>query len=537
MKPERWQQIDDLLEAALDRPPAERTAFLDLACAGDGDLRRAVDSLLAADAEAGDFIETPPAEVAADLFARPADGPPPGRRLAHYEILAPLGAGGMGEVFLARDLRLGRKAAIKLLPASFSEDPRRVLRGEPEARAAAQLAHPNVCVVYEVGRAEDGRHFIAMEYVEGETLRARLVREAVSPAEAVDVAAQVAEALAAAHRAGIVHRDTKPENVMLRADGYVKVLDFGVAKVLDPFVESLAPEPAPAHAAPVETESGALGTVSYMSPEQARGERVDGRSDIFSLGVVLYEMLAGERPFAGETPADTLYAILHEPPPPLAPGRADLPSGLEPVVRRCLEKDPGRRVASAGELAAALRRLAERASAVRPARRASPNNLPQSLTRFVGREREIAALAGRLAGERLLTLTGPGGIGKTRLALETAARSPPAWAATPSGPASSSWSPSAASSRWWGRAGRARPAWRSRWPGPSTRTSPTARGGSSWPRSRRAGSPPRSPGPSGSTTRAPPTPTRARRAWRGRSSTGRRSSCSTTASTSSARSP
>src|SRR5207247_2751982 len=260
-------------------------------------------------------------------------------RIGAYQLLGPLGHGGMGEVHLALDTRLNRKVAVKLLPAQFTADAGRVRRFAQEARAASSLNHPNIITIHEIG--EDGcTHYIVTEYVEGETLRQRLVNapeQQLKLAEALDVAAQIAAALSAAHAAGITHRDIKPENVMVRRDGYVKVLDFGLAKLAEPSWPAMdARAPAVAGGG---TESGvALGTPRYMSPEQARGEKVDARTDIFSLGVMLYEMIAGRPPFAGATPNEAIAAILRDEPSPLGVGATATPPQLEPILAESLDE-------------------------------------------------------------------------------------------------------------------------------------------------------------------------------------------------------
>src|SRR5215204_4320105 len=265
MRAERFRQVDELFAAALEAGPAGRAALLDAACAGDGELRAEVESLLAAHERAGDFIEAPALEAAARARARQL-AVEAGRQVGHYQILSPLGPGGMGEVYLALDTKLGRRVALKLLPSEFTQDAGRVRRFEQEARAASALNHPNIVTVYDVGHS-DGSHFIAVEFVEGSTLHSLIAGARPKTGEALDLAAQVAEALSAAHAAGIVHRDIKPDNIMLRPDGYVKVLDFGIAKLTEP---GSSPDDAPGATGAGQTETGAVvGTVAYMSPEQA----------------------------------------------------------------------------------------------------------------------------------------------------------------------------------------------------------------------------------------------------------------------------
>jgi serine/threonine protein kinase/tetratricopeptide (TPR) repeat protein len=289
------------------------------------------------------------------------DALPANTMISHYRILSPLGAGGMSEVYLAEDTRLPRRVALKLLAAEFTKDDDRVRRFEQEARAVSALNHPNILTILEVG-SERGTRFIATEFVEGETLRQRLRRGSLSTREALDVAMQVASALEAAHRVGIIHRDIKPENVMLRPDGYVKVLDFGIAKLTERFVEHHSGATDTAHLDNlVQTESNiVMGSPSYMSPEQARGLSVDARTDIFSLGVMMYEMVAGKRPFEGETAGDVLVAILDRRPEPLAERAPDIPPMFETIIYKALAKSRDGRYQSVGKLLKDLRRLKRR---------------------------------------------------------------------------------------------------------------------------------------------------------------------------------
>jgi len=273
----------------------------------------------------------------------------PGTRLGPYEILSPLGAGGMGEVYRAKDTRLGREVAVKVLPASFSQDADRLRRFEQEAKAAGLLNHPNITAVYDIG-SHDGAPYVVSELLEGETLRAQLGRGALPPRKATDYAIQIAQGLAAAHEKGIVHRDLKPENLFVTEDGRVKILDFGLAKLIQR--DATPAEKTSAPTASAGTEPGVvMGTAAYMSPEQVRGQPVDHRSDIFSFGAVLYEMLAGRRAFHGASTVETMSAILKEDPPDLSESNRSLSPGLGRLVRHCMEKSPAQRFQSARDLA------------------------------------------------------------------------------------------------------------------------------------------------------------------------------------------
>ena len=363
----------------------------------------------------------------------------PGTTLGRYTIRQSLGAGGMGEVYLAFDPELERSVALKVLPADLAEDSGRVARFVREAKAASALNHPNILTVHDAGTHGDTR-FLVTELVDGRTLREWLDEGRPDLRSVLDVVAQAASALSAAHESGIVHRDVKPENLMLRRDGLVKVVDFGIAKLT----------PAPtidtgASTAEQATQPGTvLGTVRYMSPEQARGVAVDARSDVWSLGVVLYELISSAPPFAGENAIATLAAILERDPEPLSAVAPHVPAPLARLVEHALRKRPDDRIASAAELAAELRRIAREletgaapgseaetasfaaiapgASPAPAAPQSPPTNIPSRLPAIVGREREVEEVAGllRAPGVRLVTLTGPGGTGKTRLALEAA---------------------------------------------------------------------------------------------------------------------
>jgi len=354
MKAERWERVNELYHEALSRAGGEREAFLAEACNNDPEVLREVETLLRAHEGAGSFLDSPALEVAAQEMAEDSYI---GRTLGHYEVLSRVGAGGMGEVYLARDLRLGRKLALKVLPRLYLRDRERVLRFEQEARAASALNHPNILTIFEIDEA-DGVRFMATEYVEGQTLREKLASGPLEVRESLEIAMQAALALETAHAAGIVHRDIKPENVMVRRDGYVKIVDFGIAKLLDPVsVETLA-RPTPLRE--VHTAPGALvGSLGYVSPEQLEGKSVDGRADVFGLGAVLYEMLSGRRSFEGETSREVVIAILHREPLPLSELGPEVARKVEPVVKKALEKDRDRRYQGARELLADLRTLSQ----------------------------------------------------------------------------------------------------------------------------------------------------------------------------------
>ena len=360
---DRWQRIKEIFQSAQERTPTERLDFLDQVCGDDKSIREEVEALLTADEsnDGDDFLSIPAVHFAAGMLSgeKVKSEFEPGQKVGRYTILCPLGSGGMGQIYLAHDAQLGRKIALKLISREFASDERRVLRFEQEARAASALNHPNVCVIHETGVTENNRHFIAMEYIQGITLRERLTHDAISPLEAIQVARQIADALAAAHAARIVHRDIKPENIMLRPDGYAKVLDFGLAKL----TEVLMPEPSmvgrPVHhlSTSVRTESGTLmGTVKYMSPEQLREIELDERTDIWSLGVVLYEMLTRTTPFESRNPNGTIGLIVGPQPPALSlPDQ--LPVRFREIVEKALAKDRNDRYQTVTKLAADLHAL------------------------------------------------------------------------------------------------------------------------------------------------------------------------------------
>jgi eukaryotic-like serine/threonine-protein kinase len=352
MNPERWQQIKALLESALERDPPERNVFLDSACGGDAALRDEVEALIDSHDHAGAFIESPAYEVMAESLT--ANDLMLGKTLGHYQIISRLGAGGMGDIYLAEDTRLGRKVALKALPTHFTKDPERVRRFQLEAKAASALSHPNIITIYEIGQL-DQLHYIAIEFIEGETLRQRLKTTQLTIAETLEIASSVATALLAAHEAGIVHRDIKPENIMLRADKVVKVLDFGLAKLSEakPMISDATTL--------FQTQQGiVIGTAPYMSPEQARGLAVDRRTDIWSLGAVLYEMIGGRPPFEGPTTSDVIAAIIEREPVPLVRHRPEVPNELEWIVKKALRKDRDERYQTMRGFLADLKNLSQR---------------------------------------------------------------------------------------------------------------------------------------------------------------------------------
>ncbi|PYL73510.1 MAG: hypothetical protein DMF26_14025 [Verrucomicrobia bacterium] len=355
MTPARFQTIEQIFLAAVEQEPDQVSAFLDKACEGDAVLRHEVEVLLASDQRAGRFIEKSTVGLATKVIQNQQAHSLLGQTIGHYKISESIGTGGMGEVYLATDVIAGRKAALKLLAFWFTGDAERLKRFQQEAHTVVGLNHPNILTVYEIGE-DHSIHYIASELIEGETLRERLTRGRMQLSEAVDVAIQVVSALAAAHKAGIVHRDIKPENIMLRPDGYVKVLDFGIAKLAEQ--ELPATIPRDEALLMVETNVGLiLGTVRYMSPEQTCGAPVDKRTDIWSLGVVLYEMVTGHQPFVGDTPMDVMTSILESEPPPLTRHVAHAPAELQQITSKTLRKDREERYQSAHELLQALKGL------------------------------------------------------------------------------------------------------------------------------------------------------------------------------------
>lgn len=366
MTPDRWQRVQEVLAEATELDAASRSAFLDEACRGDPELRKEVESLLSSleTASAG-FLESPAIDAVPGLSpAAPSLASPSlarGTRLGPYEILVLLGAGGMGEVYSAKDTRLNRDVAVKVLPRSFAGNRPALTRFKREAQAIAALSHPNIRAIHDFGEEGDVLYAVT-ELLRGQTLQERLAEGALPRRKAVEFAQAIARGLSAAHEKGIVHRDLKPANVFLTDDGGVKILDFGLAKVITP---RSAASDAPTAGEP--TEPGLLmGTVGYMSPEQVRGKTLDHRSDIFSFGAILYEMLSGRRAFRGDSAAETMSAILKDDPPDLSATTQNVSPALERVVHHCLEKNPEQRFQSARDLAFHLDALSSISSAPLP---------------------------------------------------------------------------------------------------------------------------------------------------------------------------
>src|SRR5438552_6624056 len=355
MEAARWARITNIYHAAIARPPVERVSFLGEECDGDESLRKQVEAMVRSHELSGDFIELPAFAVAPELLVHEPAGALIGRSIGCYQIQSLLGAGGMGEVYLACDERLTRKVALKLLPEHLTADEIALSRFKSEARAASALNHPNILTVYEIG-ADGNREFIATEFIDGVTLHTLLARERMNLHDVLEVAIQAGSALAAAHKAGVIHRDIKPGNIMLRQDGYVKVLDFGIAKLAQ--AEPAASLPNEQRLLATQTNFGStMGTLRYMSPEQTRGEAVDERTDIWSFGVVLYEMVAGVTPFSGKTPEEIIQAIQQVTSAP-AVGPGDLvPAELQEIISKALEKNCERRFAHIDEMLESLKQL------------------------------------------------------------------------------------------------------------------------------------------------------------------------------------
>ena len=431
MSSEQHDRLTVLFERAIELPPEARDAFIER-CTDDPALRSELGSLVAAHDRTPNLLERLAADVmpavldvvaADDAISGGAAGAAPastpgrtalvGTTLAHYRVVSHLGSGGMGDVYVARDTVLDRSVALKVLSSERAVTQHGLQRFVEEAKAASALNHPNIATIHELREAA-GVHFIVMEFVEGATLKSRITGGRLEVPELVRLGIQIAHALDAAHGGGIIHRDVKPSNIIVTPRGRAKVLDFGLAGRAIP-------------GGAFGADSGpVMGTAPYMSPEQALGQPVDGRSDLFSLGVVLYEMATGRLPFSGRTVAETIHDVVHGEAQPVTSINPDIPLPLERLIGSCLEKRVERRVQTAAELAEQLQRLRRRPHSA-GARDKSRNNLPQQLTKFVGRQHEMAQIRDIWGHTRIVTLTGPGGIGKTRLSLQIAGESLPAY--------------------------------------------------------------------------------------------------------------
>src|SRR5882672_1294975 len=359
MTPERWRRVEELYHAALARDAHDRALFLGDACAGDDALRRDVESLLAQPASAEAFLGEPAVVMAARLVSGPGPSLPVGHRIGGYQVQAPLGAGGMGVVYRALDTKLNRPVAIKFLSSDLADAAAR-RRFQREAQTASSLNHPHIVTVHDVGEV-DGRQYLVTEFVDGGTLKDWAQATTRTWRQIIELLTGVADGLAAAHAAGIVHRDIKPENILVAKNGYAKLADFGLAKLWEATDSQAVTRTLSAG----HTRPGMIvGTIAYMSPEQAAGQPVDARSDIFSFGVVLYEMLAGRRPFTGASDLDVLHAVAHRAAEPLP---EDVPLPLRMVVEKALEKDPADRFQSMRDMVVDLRRVVRQSAEASPA--------------------------------------------------------------------------------------------------------------------------------------------------------------------------
>jgi predicted ATPase/serine/threonine protein kinase len=420
MRPELWRRVEELCQEALDLDESRRAEFLHSACANDDELRHEVEGLLAHEKKAEQFIESPALEVAGKILAIQAPSESwknlIGNTVSHYRVIEKLGAGGMGVVYKAEDTDLGRFVALKFLPDDIAHDSQALTRFQREARAASALNHPSIVTIYELGHLND-TYFIAMEMICGETLRSLISSGPLPFRKAIAIATQIADALAKAHETGLVHRDLKPENLMIAPDGTAKILDFGLAKLREQPLDS----DSPTIVGSITDPGTVMGTLGYMSPEQANGGDVDFRSDQFSFGAVLYEIVNGHAAFPGNGRAEIMAAILRDHPERVRPATLQAPAPFFWILERCLAKDPNQRYASTRDLARDLATVRELRIDPSPRRiEARLSNMPVQRTAFIGRERELENLRQLLSCEdvRLVTLTGPGGIGKTRLALQ-----------------------------------------------------------------------------------------------------------------------
>lgn len=356
MNSERRQKVKRLFETVVELAPPERKRFLDQSCGADDELRQAVEKLLASFEDAESFMETPAAEeVAAVIIKSEKKNFAAGTSFGHYEIIRQIGAGGMGEVYLAEDKKLDRRVAVKILSDKLAAHESNLNRFIQEAKAASALNHPNILIIHEIG-ADGGTNYIVSEFIEGETLREVFDQKTLNLTRILDIAVQIAGALCTAHEAGIVHRDIKPENIMIRPDGLVKILDFGLAKLVGQ-KKSFAGSDGEIARRNDTARGLILGTFNYMSPEQAKGEKVDERTDFFSFGVVLYEMIAGRMPFAGDSMSKTVANLINAQPPPLARFSEGVPIEVQRIASKLLRKNKDERYQTMKDLLADLKAL------------------------------------------------------------------------------------------------------------------------------------------------------------------------------------
>jgi serine/threonine protein kinase len=370
--PESMQQLEELFHDAVGLDPQERADFIARIRTSNPDFAAALEALIAAHERPDGLLDSPAYEVHAESIANAQPALVVGQIVGHYQIVAPLGKGGMGEVYLASDAKLDRKVALKLLPAEFTNHKERLRRFIQEAKAASSLNHPNIITIHEIGQA-DGAHFIATEFIDGQTLKKCLAQTRMQLPDILDVSIQTAGALEAAHAAGLVHRDIKPDNIMVRPDGYVKVLDFGLAKLTEKSSRSKTAGSEVDTMVNAHTTPGTvLGTVNYMSPEQARGQVLDHRTDVFSLGIVLYEMATGRAPFAAATSIDTLVSILEKEPSPLAKYTPEAPAEFQRIINKALRKDREERYQTIKDLLVDLKSLKEELAFAQKLERSRP---------------------------------------------------------------------------------------------------------------------------------------------------------------------
>ena len=401
MADEKWQKVREIFNSAVRRQPAERRRFVRQACGDDKTLLAEVESLLMSLESAGSFMETPAVAKVADAIEAETKKLEAGKCFGHYEIVEQIGAGGMGEIYLAEDKKLDRKVAVKILNEKFSSDESNLNRFVREAKAASALNHPNILVIHEIGETDDA-HFIVSEFIKGKTLREILREKSLSLSEVLDVSIQIAGALVAAHEAGLIHRDIKPENVMIRPDGFVKVLDFGLAKLVEQKNKSfLGLDETTARQS--QTGKGViLGTVNYMSPEQAKAESVDERTDVFSFGALVYEMLSGRTPFAGDSVSETFANLINGEPSPLARFSEGVPDELQHIVSKTLRKKKDERYQTMKDVLGDLKDLREnlkpdgkltRAGNTTETLHATTARTQHSFSQQIKRHKPLAALA------------------------------------------------------------------------------------------------------------------------------------------------